>query len=603
MRPVSSAFLAAVAGSHTMAVRLRVVAAGQTGTNPASDLDLEPLSGDARFDALADIRATLDVEVAAEDIETGLKLWPKQSDSLLVPYGAHELFAERGVAFGGGAVEYVSLGYYRIDSVDQSEAPDGPIQLAASDRMSHIIDSKLTEPIVFSATDTYEDIIAGLVTDAYPAAVIEWDDATGTEPIGRSGFTENNDRYSFMRGLVTDLGKVAYFDYRGILVIRTPPLPSRPTWIVSRGAGGILVSASRSLSRDGVYNGVLALGESIDTEPPVQALVVDNDPDSPTRWGGPFGKISREYASPLLTTASACALAAATVLRRSTGLPYNVDLEAVPNPALEVEDVIALGIEGTPVTYERQLIVGDSFTRTQVNSVGTSDTGHNYGGSSSTQNQVNGGTFKREQVVNTANAITNGTVDGQRNIRAYLDIRMPNAITGQSLVCGIILRYNSSDQYYTLRHERTQFGTVHAVIGKHHPDGYEDIVKLAEYDTYTPGEWWTMCAEADGPYLRYKAWRRDTEAEPDEWLLVTDRGNENTPTANRFGMWFWRLNSNTSTAPQFEVDNYRVYSLPTTYLAGGETHVIDTLSIPLTASAAMRGTTREQTLAQAEVIA
>ncbi len=603
MRPVSPEFLQTLTGSHTMSVRLRAVPAGQTGVSPTSTVTLLPSSGDVQLDGTADIRATIDCVVVAEDPDTGLKLWPDEDDSVLTPYGGHELFAERGIAYGGGLIEYVSLGYFRIDSVDQPDAPNGPISLAGKDRMAMIVDSKITAMVQFVATDTYGDVVEQLVVDAYPGAVIEWDDDTDTDPIGRSILVDQGERYPQIHEVITGVGKIMYFDHRGILVIRTPPEIGRPLWTVSRGPRGVLVSASRSLSREGVYNGVLATGEGVDIEEPVSALVVDDDPASPTYWGGAFGKISREFSSPLLTSAAQCELAGATVLRRSTGLPYNVDFSAVPNPALEPDDVLALGIEGEPKVNERQLIVGDSFTRTVVDGMGLADTGHAWN-APSVNTQVNGGVFKRSlAAANTVGSNTNSIGTGQANVRMYADVRVPNAATGSTLVFGLIVRYDGNE-FYTLRHEFTAAGTVHAVISRHsNVLGFEDLDKQADWTTYTAGQWWTVCAEADGPNLRMKAWRRDTESEPDEWRIWTDRGDEILNLENRFGLYFWRVSGNTNAAtPQWEVDNYRVYTVPNEVLTGGEVHVLDAVTIPLTVDQAMTGTTREQRLISAGTV-
>ena len=48
----------------------------------------------------------------------------------------------------------------------------------------------------------------------------------------------------------------------------------------------------------------------------------------------------RFYSSPLLTTQAQTAAAARSLLVRAVGLPYAVDLTAVPNPALEPYDPI-----------------------------------------------------------------------------------------------------------------------------------------------------------------------------------------------------------------------------------------------------------------------
>ena len=103
---------------------------------------------------------------------------------------------------------------------------------------------------------------------------------------------------------------------------------------------------SRRLTREGVYNGVVATGEGLDRETPVRAVVVDTDKTSPTYWYGPFGKVPRFFSSPLITTSGQAALAAATMLTKQLGLPYAVDLSLVPNPALEPYDPITVRYPG-----------------------------------------------------------------------------------------------------------------------------------------------------------------------------------------------------------------------------------------------------------------
>jgi hypothetical protein len=72
----------------------------------------------------------------------------------------------------------------------------------------------------------------------------------------------------------------------------------------------------------------------------VRALAVDSNPDSPTYWSGPFGKVPRFYSSPFITTTVQAQSAAASILRQSLGLPYSVDFSLVPNPALEPLDPV-----------------------------------------------------------------------------------------------------------------------------------------------------------------------------------------------------------------------------------------------------------------------
>lgn len=596
MRPVSARFLDALTGSHNMAVRLRAVPTGQTGTSPVDGVTLRILSGDVSLDATAAIRSTIESEIAAVDPDTGEKLWPATASGTLTPYGATELFAERGVAFGGGSVEYVSLGYFRIGNVEQPDAPNGPIRLTGSDRMSMIIDAKLTDPRQYAATETYEDVVSDLVLDAYADAEIEWDElAVATDPIGRSVVVES-DRYAFLHELVTSVGKVAYFDHRGVLVIKAPPDPSTPLWTVSRGKGGVLVSVSRSMSRDGVYNGVIATGEAFDTETPSRGLATDDGVDSPTRWGGPFGKVPREFASPLLTTDAQAQLAAATVLRRSLGLPYNVDFSAIPNPALEPDDPIAVGIEGTPTIVAPALLAADSFSRTVVNGVGTPDLGPAWSAAAGSDSNyaVNGGAMKRTIAVNTTGSLRLGPSIDRRDIDIYQDVQVPNTATVASLVAGFQLRFAGGIDYYSARLEFNTGGTVTLKIADHF-GVYNEVAELTDFGAYTAAQWWTVRTRTRGDMIELKAWPT-ADAQPNAWMLTYD-GATRISTTNYVGLWWWRVAGNTNnSAPQFVHDNVQVYTVPPDLLRGGELHIMDQIKVPLTAREAMTGTTREQTL-------
>jgi hypothetical protein len=175
----------------------------------------------------------------------------------------------------------------------------------------------------------------------YPLATVEWDDDTESDTLGRSLIAEE-DRHGFIDEMVRALGKTWHWDHRGILVIKDPPDPGSPVWEVNHGAGGVLVEMSRRLTREGVYNAVVASGEAGDTAAPVRAVAVDNNPNSPTYFRGRFGPVPRYFSSPFLKTQAQAAAAATNMLRQQLGLPYRVDLSLVPNVALEPFDPVLL---------------------------------------------------------------------------------------------------------------------------------------------------------------------------------------------------------------------------------------------------------------------
>lgn len=343
MLPVSDTFLAVIRGSHKAVFSATLCnPPGQTGVTPTGTA-LAILGGAVTLDGDADVRATLDLTVAER--------WPTTLDYLhLTPYGA-EVFITRGVELGNGSIQRAPLGYFRLSGVDQDDAPTGPLTLTGTDRMKGIVDARLEVPAQFLPTATYGTVVSTLVAAVYPGAVIQWDDTTNTTAIGRSIVAEE-DRYKALLDVVQSAGKIAYFDYRGVLVIKDPPATTTPVWDVSAGAEGVLVSLGRGLSRDGIYNAVIATGEALDDSPPVRGAAYDLDATSPTYWNGPFGKVPRFYSSPLLTTTGQCDAAAASLLAQGVGLPYSVDFTQIPNPALEPFDpvrvIYPIDLEATP---------------------------------------------------------------------------------------------------------------------------------------------------------------------------------------------------------------------------------------------------------------
>lgn len=333
MLPVGAQFLAVLRGSHDIVATVALVTPGQTGTAPAGTT-LAHLGGQVTLDAGADVRGSLSVELA--------EAWPAAADAAhLTPYGA-ELFVTRGVKLGNGRIQRAPLGYYRVTNVEQDDAPAGPLTVTAQDRMSAIVEAKLLAPAQYLAYQSLGFVVVDLVQAVLPGQVIEWDDAAvAARPVGRPLVCEE-DRFAFLRDLVTAAGKVMYFDYRGVLVIKTPPDPTVPVWDADAGHNGVLVKAGRGLTREGVYNAVAAEGEALDEAPPVTGYAYDLDPASPTYWAGPFGKVPRRYSSPFLTTSAQATSAAAAILAQSKGLPYEVDFSAVPNPALEPLDAVRL---------------------------------------------------------------------------------------------------------------------------------------------------------------------------------------------------------------------------------------------------------------------
>lgn len=357
MRPVSQRFLNAVRGTHKIGVRAKVLTTFQTSESPAGT-EIPILGGnvvsEAKVFGQKEVQGAL--IISSLDLATdGRGQWPHKASDLLAPFG-NEIFVERGINLGTSGVEWVGLGYFRIDTADQDTAPSGPIRISATDRMSSIEDARFVRPRQFLTGVTLGSIVDTLVKEVYPAAVIEWDDDTDLATLGRTLVFEK-ERLDALVDLVTAVGKMMSWDHRGALVIRDVPDPTVPVYTVDSGTNGVLVELSRDLSRDGVYNGVVAAGEGADTNPPVTAIAIDQGVNSPTLWAGRFGQVPRFYSSPFITTLNQAQSAAQAILVQSIGLPYNVDFTTVPNVALEPLDPVSVQYP----KYDRSIV-----TRTET---------------------------------------------------------------------------------------------------------------------------------------------------------------------------------------------------------------------------------------------
>lgn len=358
MRPVTDRFLKTMTGSHKLAVRALALEPGQSGTQP-DGVELAVVSGKVKFSYTSPIRAMLDITVKT----TSTVGFPTSANDPIDVSGK-EIIVYRGIDYGGGDTELVSLGYFRIDEDEQDIPVNRPIRIEAPDRMAGIIDARLESPRQYDTSWTFGDAVEDLVLEVYPSAVIEWDDATSGQHLG-SAVLQDDDRYALLDDLITAVAKIFYFDYRGVLVIRDPPSPLDVVAEIRHGARGTLTGLKRKRSRKGVVNIIVATGEATDDRAPARGVARDDNPQSPTYWQGPFGPVPDFYSSPLLINDAMASKAARTILDRRLGLHYSVDLSAVPNPAFEVGESYLVSYDneaGTEVHVMDEVEIGLSAT-------------------------------------------------------------------------------------------------------------------------------------------------------------------------------------------------------------------------------------------------
>lgn len=327
MYPVTARFLTAIADSHIPLFAVQIFLA----TGGVDSLSIT--GGSVTVDRGQQVRRTCSVTIA------DTTLIPRSATDKLATYGA-QLRVSRGVDYQDGSTELVPLGVFRVDGV-AGDIDTGPVTISGKSLECVISDDKFTAP--YRAAGTAVGAITALIQRSIASASVITGATVVDAPIGARTWDAQGDPWAAVAEIAAVIGAEVYADADGVFVIAVlpDPLSVPPVWTISAGEGGAYVAATRGMSADGVFNGVLASGENAEANiPPVSALVVDTDPTSPTYWSGPFGHRPAFYSSATLTTAAACTNAATLMLRAAVAPNASANISALPNPALEPGDVI-----------------------------------------------------------------------------------------------------------------------------------------------------------------------------------------------------------------------------------------------------------------------
>lgn len=344
MRPVSALFGPAVADTHQAAVQADLWYNGEVIRTGIPIAGGQVTSDDDQI-----IRGRLTCTIADEDGS----LFPLLSDpSRTIGTYGHELHVRRGVVYGNGGTELVSLGWFLLQSVGAKEgfqrAPSGEwisaglaLTVEGLDRMQRVAEGRFVQPESPQTSSCRSEIQR--LADSY-IQLAAWP-AIPDKPIP-AGMTYGESRMEAIAQLASALGAQAYADADGSLALREVLLvdpDGDPDPVVTFETGTTLLSVTYQITRDGVYNAVVAKGERDTDQTPVQATAYEDTPGSPTRWGGPYGRVPTFFSSPIITSEAAAQAAARTRLDNLIrGRDRMVDVQVVPNPAIELGDTVEI---------------------------------------------------------------------------------------------------------------------------------------------------------------------------------------------------------------------------------------------------------------------
>lgn len=252
--------------------------------------------------------------------------------------------------------EYVPLGVFGIEEVTISDGGDNfTIQVEGMDRAMRVERARFVNNYIVPEGTNYATAIRDMINSVVPGLQYNFMTTSMTTPkmvFGGSGGTGGGSAWENGQKMARAIGAELYFDVNGVCVLA--PIPNYNTapvvWDYREGPESLLLYVSKGLAREGVFNHVVASGESSSNTEPVRAEAEDLDQNSPTYVLGKFGRVPMFHRSEKIKTTAQAQAVADGLLRLHSGLNAQVYFISLVNPAHDAGDVITIIRQRTKVT-------------------------------------------------------------------------------------------------------------------------------------------------------------------------------------------------------------------------------------------------------------
>lgn len=267
--------------------------------------------------------------------------FPRTVDDPFSPYRA-VVRIHAGLTYGNGTDEVFPVFTGRVYEANRNA--DGSITFRADDLAADVVACRFEQPVNSRTGTSTVAEIQRVILQALPQAVFGTNDVTDTDV---PKLTWDEDRGQALDDLSEAMGARWYTLGDGSFVIREFVYAvATPVQTLIDGPGGLMSSASTTITRDGTANSVVVVAERMDGTDPVRYVARDGNPLSPTLFTGPFGKVVQviKVQTPLSTTAAQ--KLARTQLKAATALTEQWSANVVPDYTLEPGDTVRLGYRG-----------------------------------------------------------------------------------------------------------------------------------------------------------------------------------------------------------------------------------------------------------------
>ncbi|MFB7936681.1 DUF5047 domain-containing protein [Streptomyces sp. NPDC056049] len=243
-----------------------------------------------------------------------------------------------GIEYATGAAELFPLFVGRV--WDAALGADGQVAFGCQDLAADVVAYRFEQPRTTTTGQTLAEI-RRLIREAVPQAVFGTDTvADAPTPLS---LTWDEDRGQALDDLAQSLGGRWYALGDGTFVVRPFNYVTGPVAQEFRdGPGGLLTVASVPRSRAGVSNSVVVVSERADGTAPIRVPARDTATDSPTRFGGLFGRVSEVIKVQTPLSFPQAQTLAQTQLRAGRALTRQWDASVVPDYSIEPGDTVSV---------------------------------------------------------------------------------------------------------------------------------------------------------------------------------------------------------------------------------------------------------------------
>jgi hypothetical protein len=331
MLPASAAYKAAIHRPHQLAFEATLYA-GIGGSVIARRV---PVFGGS-------VTANLTHRVTRSGSFTlGPEWWPGDDPTApLTPYQTI-VNIKAGIRFGDGTTELFDIITGRVGDVSRND--NGSVTARVDDLANDVIGFRFEQPRNSEPISILAQI-QRLIAEVIPGSTLGPTDVVD-QPTPK--LTWDEDRGKALDDLAASLGGRWYYLGDGTPVVRAYPYDvGTVVQTFEDGGEGLLTDGAPSLTRDGAANSITLVVERFDGGAPFQVTARDTSPTSPTRFGGPFGRVSEIIKVQTPLTLGQATVAARQQLNASTALSSRWAATVVPDFSMEPGDTVRLSSRG-----------------------------------------------------------------------------------------------------------------------------------------------------------------------------------------------------------------------------------------------------------------